>query len=289
MTVLVATSIDEVLAALAADPTSTLLAGGTDLMVELNEGHRRFGEHDSVIAVAGVPELSQWTYDATRRTLRVGATVRWRDLERQPLAGFVPALAEAARTVGSPQIRHAGTIGGNLATASPAGDGLPVLAALDAVVQLASSAGRRSLPIGDFLTGVKRTALRPGELIESVEVPLLDGWQGYAKIGVRNAMVISVAGVCVATDVPSRSVRVGLGSVAPTVVRCPEAEAWVAERIDWDGLTLTRDDAVRAGELAAAASSPIDDHRSTADYRRRAIAVMTRRLLLRAFPAAEAA
>ena len=127
------------------------------------------------------------------------------ELGREPLATMLPALAQAARTVGSPQIRNTATIGGNLATCSPAGDGLPVLAALDAVVELVGPDGVRTMPVGEFMTGVKRTALRPGELIAAVTLPLLDGWQGYAKVGVRNAMVIAIAGVCLAVDRPTRT------------------------------------------------------------------------------------
>lgn len=287
MTVLVPHSLDEVLSALAADPAATLLAGGTDLMVEVNEGHRRFpgGDAATVVALGGVPELTSWTVDPSGGRLVLGAGVRWAEVEREPLRSMVPALAEAARTVGSPQIRHAGTVGGNLATCSPAGDGLPVLAALDALVHLVSNGGRRTLPIGEFMVGVKRTALGPGELIESVEVPLLDGWQGYSKVGVRNAMVIATASACVATDVATRSVRIALGSVAPTVIRCPDAEQAATAAVDWDSLRLAPDVAASIGELAAAASRPIDDHRSTAAYRRHAVGVMVRRLLQRAFPA----
>lgn len=284
MTVLVANSLAEVLDTLAADPTATLLAGGTDLMVEVNEGRRRFpgGDMATVVALSGVAELTSWSVGAGSLTL--GACVRWTEIERDPLRSLVPALAEAARTVGSPQIRHAGTVGGNLATCSPAGDGLPVLSALDAVVHLAAAGGRRSLPISEFMVGVKRTALAPGELIESIEVPLLEGYQGYSKVGVRNAMVIATASACLATDVPTRSVRIALGSVAPTVIRCPEAEAAAVDAVDWDAHSIAPDDARRIGELAAAASRPIDDHRSTAAYRRHAVGVMVRRQLQRAFP-----
>jgi CO/xanthine dehydrogenase FAD-binding subunit len=199
---------------------------------------------------------------------------------------MLPALAQAARTVGSPQIRNAATIGGNLATCSPAGDGLPVLAALDAEVELIGPDGRRSLPIGEFMVGVKRTALQPGELIAAVTVPLLDGWQGYAKVGVRNAMVIAIAGACLAVDRPSRAVRLALGSVAPTIVRAPEAESFAASAVDWEAGTVTDDAVVRFGGLAAAVSRPIDDHRSTAAYRRRAVEVLAGRLLRRAFTGA---
>ena len=208
------------------------------------------------------------------RTLRLGAAVTYAELERAPLAGLAPALAQAARTVGSPQIRNAATIGGNLATCSPAGDGLPVLAALDAVVELRGPDGTRTLPVLEFMTGVKRTALRPSELIVAVTVPVLDGWQGYAKVGVRNAMVIAIAGACLAVDRPGRSVRLALGSVAPTIVRAADAEAHAVATVDWDTDAVTEQDANRFGELAAAATSPIDDHRATAAYRRRAVEVL---------------
>jgi len=286
VTVLVPTSLDVALEALAAEPSAILLAGGTDLMVELNEGRRRLPSPTgvSVISLARIPELSTWTIDSAARTLTLGAGVAWSDIERDPLRSMLPALAEAARTVGSPQIRNAGTVGGNLATCSPAGDGLPVLAACDAIVRLATASGRRELPVSEFMTGVKRTALEPGELIESVTIPLLDGWQGYSKVGVRNAMVIATASACVAVDRPTRSVRVALGSVAPTVIRCPEAESLATSEVDWGANTIRAADAAEVGRLASEASRPIDDHRSTAAYRRHAVAVMVERLLVRAFP-----
>jgi CO/xanthine dehydrogenase FAD-binding subunit len=285
MSVIVPTSLVDAVAAIDDAPDAVLLAGGTDLMVEVNERRRPLPWADgAVIALNRVPELSSWTVEPEHRRLTLGATVRWADIEREPLLSMVPALAEAARTVGSPQIRNAGTVGGNLATCSPAGDGLPVLAAYEATINLIGASGRRSLPIGDFMLGVKRTALRPGELIESVTIPLLDGWQGYSKVGVRNAMVIATASVCVATDAPSRSVRIALGSVAPTIIRCADAEAELRDQIDWAARSIAPDVAGRAGQLAAATSRPIDDQRSRAAYRRHAIGVMVQRLLLRAFP-----
>ena len=285
MAVLTPTTLDEALQMLTARPDALALAGGTDLLVELNEGHRRltWGD-DDVVALSRVPELSTWTVEPSARLLTIGAGVTWATVEREPLRSLVPALAEAARTVGSPQIRNAGTVGGNLATCSPAGDGLPVLAALDATVSLRSAAGERTLPIGEFMVGVKRTALLPGELIASVTVRLLDGWQGYSKVGVRNAMVIAIAGVCVATDLASQSVRVAMGSVAPTIVRGTAAEEYAATVVDWEGRGVTAEAARRFGELATEATSPIDDHRASAAYRRHAVGVLAERLLLRAFP-----
>jgi CO/xanthine dehydrogenase FAD-binding subunit len=215
----------------------------------------------------------------------IGAGCTYRTLMSPEIAILVPALAQASRTVGSPQIRETGTIGGNLGTCSPAGDGLPVLSALDAEIVVASAAGGvRMMPVHDFMVGVKRTALEPGELVVEVRVPVLDGWQGYSKVGVRNAMVIATASACLAVDRPTRSIRLALGSVGPTILRCPEAEAFAADAVDWEAGTADGGAVTRFGDLAAAASRPIDDHRSSAAYRRHAIGVLARRLLRRAFP-----
>jgi CO/xanthine dehydrogenase FAD-binding subunit len=280
MSVLISTTLAEALAALAEEPASMVLAGGTDAMVEINSGHRRPG---SVIAVGRIPELRTWSHDGSTGTLRIGAGITYAELESEPFLHWVPALSQAARTVGSPQIRHAATLGGNIATCSPAGDGLPVLAALDAVIHLVSATGSRSLPFDQFMTGPKRTALVPGELIEAASLPVFGGWQGYAKVGVRNAMVISNAGACLAVD-DAGGVRLALGSVGPTIIRCTDAESFAATVVDHTNRAVRDADAVEFGRLAAAASRPIDDHRSTADYRRHAVAVLARRLLRRAFP-----
>lgn len=280
MSVLVATSLDEALAALAASPGATVLAGGTDLMVEINEGRRHVGD---VVAVDRVPELRSWEHDPAG-LLRIGAGVTWHELEHEPIAGWVPSLAQAARTVGSPQIRHAGTIGGNLGTSSPAGDGLPPLAALDATVHLASVEGTRDVPFAEFMTGPKRTALHPGELIVAVTVPVLRGWQGYSKVGVRNAMVISTASVALVVDEIGRTVRFALGSVGPVVLRCPEAEAFAAAEADFEGRRMSATAVRHCAELVREAARPIDDHRSSAAYRRHAVGVLAARLLRRAFP-----
>jgi CO/xanthine dehydrogenase FAD-binding subunit len=283
MAVLVPRSLADAVGALDQHPDALVLAGGTDVVVEINEQHRTVADDVTVLAVNRVPELRSWMLDRDSRTLRLGAGVTYAEIASDPIAGLLPALAQAARTVGSPQIRNAATIGGNLATCSPAGDGLPVLAALDAVVELVSTTGTRSLPVNEFMVGVKKTALAPGELVAAVTMPLLDGWQGYAKVGVRNAMVIAISGACLAVDNPTKSVRIALGSVAPTVVRAPDAEAFAVTHVDWASGTVSAVDAAEFGRLAAAASRPITDHRSTAEYRRHSIDVLARRLLGRAF------
>jgi CO/xanthine dehydrogenase FAD-binding subunit len=278
MSVVVPTSLDEALQALAHAPSATVLAGGTDLMVEFNGGHRRA---DHVVVVNRVAELRTWHHDGHR--LRIGAGVTYAEIEADPIAVWAPALAQAARTVGSPQIRHAATIGGNVGTCSPAGDGLPVLAALDAEVELTSLDGVRTVPFTAFMTGPKRTVREPGELITAVTLPVADGFQGYTKVGVRNAMVIATASVALA--VHGGRVAIALGSVGPTILRCPEAETLATEAAATGSAGhLSADVIERCSEMVRAASRPIDDHRSSAAYRRHAVGVLAGRLLRRAFP-----
>ena len=285
MAVAVPRTVDDVVRFLTDEPDAMLLAGGTDAMVEINDGHRR--PSGSVIALNRVGELRAWTHDPTAETLTIGAAVTYTELMEEPLASLSPALAEASRTVGSPQIRNAGTLGGNLGTCSPAGDGLPVLSALDATVRLVSAAGERTVPVDDFMVGVKRTALEPGELILDVTIPTARGWQGYAKVGVRNAMVIAVASACLTVDDAGQRVTIALGSVAPTIIRCGEAEAQLAGAVDWSTGAVGGEALGEFARLVSAASSPITDHRSTAEYRRHAVGVLGRRLARRAFPVTE--
>jgi CO/xanthine dehydrogenase FAD-binding subunit len=270
------TDVDGALAALAERPDAHLLAGGTDLQVEINLGHRR---PDAIVALRRVEELR--AHDASSGTIELGAGVTYGTIERD-LVDLVPGLAMASRTVGSPQIRNAGTIGGNLGTSSPAGDCLPWLAALDAEVVLVSAAeGERILPIADFITGPKRNARRDDELIRAVRVPRVAGPQHVAKVGPRNAMVISVASLALVVDTDHRRVRVGMGSVGPVPVRPTSAEDLASDAIDWDALTVD-DEGLRAFATACAdAASPIDDHRSTAVYRRHAVEVLATRSLRR--------
>ena len=279
-TVAVPRSLAEALRALADDPDATVLAGGTDLMVDVNAGRHRPG---SVVSLTRVPELRGWRREADEVVL--GACLTYADIEHGELASLVPALAQAARTVGSPQIRAAATIGGNIGTASPAGDTLPVLAALDAVVEVAGAAGVRRVPIDELVVGVKRTSLRAGEIVTAVRLPVLRGGQEFLKVGSRNAMVISVVIVAVVVDLDGRNVRAGLGSVAPVPLRALEAEQYVARHVDWSRGEVSGPAVVeRFGALCAAATSPIDDHRSSAEYRRRAVAVCSSRALARVLP-----
>lgn len=282
MTVTLPTSLDHALDAMDAAPV-LVLAGGTDLMVEINDGRRT---PVAVIAVGRLPELRGWRLDGD--DLVIGAATTYTDLLAADFLHHAPALAAAARTVGSPQIRNTGTIGGNLATASPAGDTLPVLVALDARVEIASRTTRRTVPIAELFTGPKQTTLQSNELIVAVRTPRWRGPQDYLKVGVRNAMVIAVASLAFAVDLDRRRVGVGLGSVGPTPLAATGAATWLAEQLEWrdDRIVLVNLAGIEQfGELVAAAAQPIDDHRSTAQYRRHAIDVLAQRALRRALSA----
>jgi CO/xanthine dehydrogenase FAD-binding subunit len=268
----------DALAVKADHPDATPIAGGTDLMVELNFGHRRPA---ALLDLTRVPDLADWQ----RRdgTVRIGAGVSYARIITE-LGELVPGLAKASRTVGSPQIRNRGTVGGNLGSASPAGDAHPPLLASGAVVEVASVRGVRRIPLGDFFTGVKRNALAPDELIAAVEVPVAAGPQEFAKVGTRNAMVIAVCSVGLALDPVARTVGVAIGSAAPTPRRASEAERFAAAAISDQGLWesgggLDPGLLHRFGGLVAAAAAPIDDVRGSAAYRRHALAVLGRRAL----------
>lgn len=269
-------TLADALDALVDAPEADLLAGGTDLMVEVNFGHRRPGR---IVALRRVEELRGWRREDDRFDL--GALTTYRQIEDE-LATDLPAFAAAARTVGSPQIRNAGTVGGNIGTASPAGDALPLLAALDAEVVCDGVDGRRTVALCDFITGPKQTDRRPGELISRVRFDACAGPQQFLKVGPRNAMAISTACLALVADTDGCRVRVGLGSVAPRPTRPAEAEAFASEAIDWDTGAMAPDDLDTFGAMVAGAVSPVTDHRGTETYRRHAVGVLARRALVRA-------
>jgi len=277
MTVLVPTRVDDALTLLAEDPRRHVLAGGTDFMVEVNYGARR---PLGVVSLRALDELRGWRRRGDE--LILGAGLRFVDMLRPEFVAVAPGLAQAARTVGSAQIRSTGTLGGNIATASPAGDTLPILYALDATVSVASVREERTLPISELICGVKQTTLADDELILSVSVPVAAGPQEFLKIGPRNAMVIAVASVALVVDIDGRRLGCALGSVGPTVLRCGEAEAMAEEEIDWDSGQIDDPRVYETfGALCAEASRPIDDHRSSSRYRRHGVSVLSRRALMR--------
>jgi len=264
----------EALAARAEQPDLLPIAGGTDVMVDINFARTRPA---GLLDLTRVDEIGSWSVEGG--VLRIGAGVTYAQV-LSDLVGLAPGLAMASRTVGSPQIRNRGTVSGNLGSASPAGDAHPPLLAAGATVEVESLRGRRLVAASDFFTGVKRNALEPDELIRAVHVPVTGGPQQFAKIGTRNAMVIAVASFALALHPAARRVGTGIGSAAPTPRRAPAAEELLADELDWDDRApLDRSVVRRFGELVAAAADPIDDVRGSAAYRRHALAVLATRTL----------
>ena len=260
MQVLTPRSLAEALRLKAEHPGSVPIQGGTDVMVELNFDRAR---PETLLNLNEVRELRGWSRD--NASIRLGAGLTYTEAMEPSLAETLPALAEASRTVGGPQIRNRATIGGNLGTASPAGDALPPLLIADAVVELASAHGERAVPLTEFLTGPKRNALAVDELIAGVRVSADAGRQTFMKVGPRNAMVISVVSLALTVDRERDEVRAAFGSAGPVagLVTAPLAEL--------DGFP----------ERVAAAASPIDDVRGSAAYRRHSLRVLTARAVER--------
>ncbi len=253
-------SLDEALRLKADQPDARFVQGGTDVLVELNFDRSR---PPALINLNEVSELRGFSRE--NGSLVLGSALTYAELMEQPLAAALPALAEASRTVGSPQIRNRGTIGGNLGTSSPAGDALPPLLVEGARVEIASVRGRRELPLEGFLLGVKRNALEPDELVVSVRLEPSGAAQTFMKVGPRNAMVIAVCSLALSVDRERGELRAAFGSAATTarLVAAPLARA--------DGFP----------DVVAGAASPIDDVRGTGSYRRHALRVLTRRALER--------
>jgi CO/xanthine dehydrogenase FAD-binding subunit len=253
-------SLDEALEVKARHPDAVPIQGGTDVMVELNFDRRR---PDVLVNLNAVGELRGWSRDDG--AVRLGSGLTYTEAMGAPLAELLPALAEASRTVGSPQIRNRGTIGGNLGTASPAGDALPPLLVEQALVELASVRGARTIPLSEFLVGPKRNAADADELITAVLVAPSGGPQTFMKVGPRNAMVIAVSSLALVADRERGELRAAFGSCGPVVglVACPVAEA--------DSLP----------ERVVAAANPIDDVRGSAAYRRHSLRVLATRALER--------
>jgi CO/xanthine dehydrogenase FAD-binding subunit len=265
----------------AAHPEAVPIAGGTDVMVEINLDHNRPA---TILDLTRIRELTEWgPHDGM---LRIGAGVTYTRLIDE-LGDRLPGLAMASRTVGSPQIRNRGTVGGNLGTASPAGDAHPPLLATDASIELASRSGTRFVPVTEFFTGPKRNAMQKDELIAAFIVHPARGPQQFSKVGTRNAMVIAVCSFALALDPAHRRVGTGIGSAGPTPLRATDAEKFIQGELDWERHRPLSDATMnRFGELVAAAARPIDDLRGTAAYRRHALAVLARRCLTWAWHAA---
>jgi CO/xanthine dehydrogenase FAD-binding subunit len=280
-------SLAEAVAAKAEVPAAVPIAGGTDVMVEINFDARR---PEAILDLNRVSELATW--ERADGSIRLGAGVTYARLISE-LGDVLPGLAMASRTVGSPQIRNRGTVGGNLGAASPAGDCHPVLLAAGATVEVTSVRGLRHIPAAEFFLGPKRNALAADELITSVLIPVAPGPQQFAKVGTRNAMVIAVCAFALElrpSGVSLARVGTGIGSAGPTPLRAPEAEEFLDGALAEGGLwesagPLPEAVTQRFGELVGAAARPIDDVRGTAAYRRHALSVLARRTLAWAWEA----
>jgi len=255
--VLTPRTLEEALRLKAERAEAVPIQGGTDVMVELNFDRSRPAV---LLNLNEVAELRGWS--RTNGTLWLAAGLTYAEAMQQPLAEALPALAEAARTVGGPQIRNRGTIGGNLGTSSPAGDALPPLLVSGAEVKLASLRGERVVPLHEFLVGVKRNALATDELILGVSVDVRAGRETFMKVGPRNAMVIAVVSLALRVDGELRAAYGSAGPV-PGLVRAP------------------LDEVASFPQRVAEAASPIDDVRGTAAYRRHALRVLATRALER--------
>ncbi len=258
MDVLTPRSLDEALALKAERPEAVPIEGGTDVMVELNFDRAR---PPAILNLNEVAELKGWARE--NGVVRLGASLTYTEAMESPLSEELPALAEASRTVGSPQIRNRGTIGGNLGTASPAGDALPPLLVEGAEVELASRRGSRTLALSEFLVGPKQNALEPDELILAVRLTPSRAAQTFMKVGPRNAMVIAVCSLALSADQERGELRASFGSAGPV-----------------PGLVVAPlDQRESFPEQVAEAARPIDDVRGTAPYRRHALRVLTKRAL----------
>jgi CO/xanthine dehydrogenase FAD-binding subunit len=268
----------EALEAKAAHPEAMPIFGGTDVMVEINFAR---GRPQALLDLTRIPEIREWGEENGR--LRVGAGVTYTRIIAE-LGNKLPGLSMASRTVGSPQIRNRGTVGGNLGTASPAGDGLPPLYASDAEIEVASTEGVRLMPVSEFIVGPKRNALKENELISAFYVPEAEGPQQYSKIGPRNAMVISVCSFGLALHPEQGKLGACIGSAGPTPLRAVDAEGFIEGVLEegglWESRAQIEEPALRRfGEMVTAAARPIDDVRGTGEYRRHSVGVLARRTL----------
>lgn len=257
-------------------PSVRILAGGTDILVDFKSSPH---VPHMVIDISRAADMKG--IDITDQGLRIGALATHTDLMRSPLIReMFPALADAAHTIGAVQTRNLGTLGGNLATCVPSMDSGPTLIALEALVTIAGPAGRRQMPLTEFFVGPRKTILKPDELLVEIVIPKknLGKPAEFLKFGLRKGQALALVNVAASLWVDwsknvFREPRIGLGAVAPTVIRAPAAEAYL------EGRAITPEAMAEAGRIAAGEAKPISDFRASADYRRDLIAVLTRRVL----------
>ncbi len=268
-------SVGEAVGLLTAHPAARLLAGGTDLLVQLRAGRK---ETDLVVDLKRIRELNALEYDPARG-LTIGAAVPCYRIYRDPtVARAYPALVELASLIGGTQIQGRASLGGNLCNAAPSADSVPLLIALGATCRISGSGGAREIAVEDFCIAPGRNVLQPGELLVSLHLPPPAPHSGarYLRFIPRNEMDIAVAGVgveVVLDDGKFRSARIALAAVAPTPLFVREAGDALA------GQPVNDTSIARAADIARASAKPITDMRGTTDYRRHLCGVLTRRAL----------
>ena len=255
-----------------------ILAGGTDLLVELKHA---IHNPEIIVDVSRLAELKDIVI--ADDGLHIGALATHADIMNAPIiSGMFPALVEAAHSIGAVQTRNLGTLGGNLITCVPSVDSGPALIALDAVVTVASAEGERRMPLAELFVGPRKTSLKPGDLLIDIIIPKdnLDKPAAFEKFGLRKGQALALVNVGASFWVGDKSVfkapRIALGAVAPTVIRAPKAEAYLA------GRTISVEAMAEVGRIAATEAKPISDFRASADYRRDLIAVLVKRALANA-------
>ena len=265
-------SIEELLEMLKSKPNAKLIAGGTDLLLQMKQGT---AQPETVISLKNVEELRG--FSVSKNGYRLGAGMTLRGITRSnELTQNFPGLVYAAGVVASEQIRSLATLGGNICNASPSADMVPPLIALDAVVQLVSNQGQRDLSLSDFFKGPGESVLKSGEIMHSIFLPQPSGNMIYSKHAPRKFMDLAVVGVAVRLAKKNGKIneaRVALGAVGPVPFRAEKTEALLA------GQTLTTELMLEAGEMAAGECVPIDDIRGSAWYRKRMVKVHVRRNL----------
>lgn len=274
----VATDLADALSWYQQHPQATVIAGGTEVLADVALEER---QPQGYLHIGRVDELQRVKITDALITLGAGTTIE--RLMQADLAEASPLLAQVAGSIGTPQSRRRGTVGGNLGGGQPDRSLAPALLALGTSVVLCShSRGERRLPLADFLVDRGRTALAADELITSFEVQRCPGFQAFTLVGPRHALVYPTVAMALVVNPTAQTLALGIGNAAATAIRADQAES-LSSTLDWGRQTLSDEMARHFGELAAAATSPVDDVQASADYRRHAVAVMARRLLQRAF------
>ena len=260
------------------NPSARFVAGGTEIVADQNLGIFQPGGYVSLRAINDLCRI-----EMVPEGLRIGAGCTVAQMMVDKLTASTPLLGKAARAFGTRQVRNRATVGGNIASGLPDRTLVVCLLALNAIVHLQSLKNQRAIPLEQFLVGTNKTAIMPEEIVIAVTVPNAKGFQDYNMIGPRNAQFFATVSMALVIDDVNRAVRLALGNAGPTALRAHEAEKFAVATIDWRNHQVTEEIAAEFGEIASKNCNPVSDVTAGEKYRRHAIKVMARRLLLRAF------